>query len=206
MPWLRFSFVTSGCLFDTDSAFFYAADGIPSDGAASSSGGGVSVRRVISTARRGRCVSACLNLAARLAAGALVAIGLAGSPALARSHPGRAEATYSGPTWEAILVDPETGQVLRELNADVPTYPASLTKMMTLYLTFEALNQGRIRLDTPFTVSAEAASRSPSKLGLAPGEAVPLRDLVFGLITRSANDAASVIAENLAGSQSNFAR
>ena len=86
------------------------------------------------------------------------------------------------------------------------TYPASLTKMMTLYLTFEALNQGRVRTDQLFTVSAYAASRSPSKLGLVPGEAVPLRDLILGLVTRSANDAASVIAENLAGSEANFAR
>src|SRR3954469_17358632 len=78
--------------------------------------------------------------------------------------------------------------------------------MMTLYLTFEALNQGRVQLDQPFTVSATAASRPPSKLGLVPGETVRLRDLILGLITRSANDAASVIAENLAGSEANFAR
>ncbi len=112
----------------------------------------------------------------------------------------------SGPVFAWMLLDAETGQVLSEQNADVLTYPASLTKMMTLYLTFEALNQGRIRLDQLFTVSAEAASRSPSKLGLTPGEAVPLRDLILGLITRSANDAASVLAENLAGSEANFAR
>ena len=112
----------------------------------------------------------------------------------------------SGPVFAWMLLDADTGQVLSEQNADVLTYPASLTKMMTLYLTFEALNQGRIRIDQLFTVSAEAASRSPSKLGFTPGEAIPLRDLILGLITRSANDAASVIAENLAGSETNFAR
>ena len=112
----------------------------------------------------------------------------------------------SGPVFAWMLLDAETGQVLSEQNADVLTYPASLTKMMTLYLTFEALNQGRVRTDQLFTVSAYAASRSPSKLGLVPGEAVPLRDLILGLVTRSANDAASVIAENLAGSEVNFAR
>ena len=75
----------------------------------------------------------------------------------------------SGPVFAWMLLDAETGQVLSEQNADVLTYPASLTKMMTLYLTFEALNQGRVRTDQLFTVSAYAASRSPSKLGLIPG-------------------------------------
>lgn len=111
-----------------------------------------------------------------------------------------------GPVSAWILLDAETGQVISEQNADVLTYPASLAKMMTLYLTFEALNQGRIRLDQSFAVSAEAASRSPSKLGLTPGDVVPVRDLILGLVTRSANDAAAVIAENLAGSEPNFAR
>ena len=103
-------------------------------------------------------------------------------------------------------MDAETGQVLRELNADVPTYPASLTKMMTLYLTFEALNQGRIRLDTPFTVSSYAASRAPSKLALEPGETVSAHELILGVITKSANDAATVLAEGLGGSEANFAQ
>ncbi len=129
----------------------------------------------------------------------------AGGPA-AEARPGGGATAVSGPVFAWILLDAETGQVLGEQNADVLTYPASLTKMMTLYLTFEALNQGRIRLDQLFTVSAGAASRSPSKLGLTPGETVPLRDLILGVVTRSANDAASVIAENLAGSEANFAR
>jgi D-alanyl-D-alanine carboxypeptidase len=136
---------------------------------------------------------------------ASIALGLLGGP-LAEARPGGAAYAMSGPVFAWILLDAETGQVLSEQNADVLTYPASLTKMMTLYLTFEALNQGRTRLDQLFTVSAAAASRSPSKLGLIPGEAISLRDLIFGLITRSANDAASVVAENLAGSEANFAR
>ena len=141
---------------------------------------------------------------------ASVALGPLGGPA-AEARPYRgAPASYaavpSGPVFAWILLDAGTGQVLGEQNADELTYPASLTKMMTLYLTFEALNQGRVRLDQLFTVSAAAASRPPSKLGLMPGEAIPLRDLILGLVTRSANDAASVIAENLAGSEANFAR
>src|SRR3954447_1615021 len=136
---------------------------------------------------------------------ASVALGLVGGVAAEAQARGGATAV-SGPVFAWILLDAETGQVLSEQNADVLTYPASLTKMMTLYLTFEALNQGRIRTDQLFTVSAFAASRSPSKLGLTPGEAVALRDLILGLVTRSANDAAAVIAENLAGSEVNFAR
>ena len=136
---------------------------------------------------------------------ASVALGLVGGVAAEAQARGGATAV-SGPVFAWMLLDAETGQVLSEQNADVLTYPASLTKMMTLYLTFEAINQGRVRTDQLFTVSAYAASRSPSKLGLVPGEAVPLRDLILGLVTRSANDAASVIAENLAGSEINFAR
>jgi D-alanyl-D-alanine carboxypeptidase len=126
---------------------------------------------------------------------------------MARHHGTRAATAASyGPTWEAILVDADTGQVLRELNADVPTYPASLTKMMTLYLTFEALNQGRIRLDTPFVVSSNAAGKSPSKLALEPGETVRAQELILGVVTKSANDAATVLAEGLGGSEANFAQ
>jgi D-alanyl-D-alanine carboxypeptidase len=111
-----------------------------------------------------------------------------------------------GPAYEAIVLDAQTGQVLRELNPDVVTYPASLTKMMTLYLTFEALNQGRLRLDQFLRVSAEAASRAPSKLGLVPGDSVAVRDLILGIVTKSANDAAVVLAEGLGGSEWGFAQ
>jgi D-alanyl-D-alanine carboxypeptidase len=106
---------------------------------------------------------------------------------------------------ESILIDVETGRVLSEANADAITYPASLTKMMTLYLTFEALNTGQIRLDQYFPVSYEAASRAPTKLGLRPGDSVAVQDLILGLVTRSANDAASVLAEGLGGSEPAFA-
>jgi D-alanyl-D-alanine carboxypeptidase len=106
---------------------------------------------------------------------------------------------------ESILIDVETGRVLSEANADAITYPASLTKMMTLYLTFEALNAGQIRLDQYFPVSYEAASRAPTKLGLRVGESVAVQDLILGLVTRSANDAATVLAEGLGGSEPAFA-
>src|SRR5436305_13240131 len=110
------------------------------------------------------------------------------------------------PVYEAIVVDAQTGQVLHELNADIPTPPASPTKMLTLYLTFEALNQGRLRLDQYLRVSADAASRAPSKLALVPGEAITVHDLILGVVTKSANDAAVVLAEALGGSETAFAQ
>ncbi|HEY1258005.1 MAG TPA: serine hydrolase [Stellaceae bacterium] len=109
------------------------------------------------------------------------------------------------PVSESILIDADTGKVLSETNADALTYPASLTKLMTLYLTFEDLNSGRVRLDQYFPVSVLAASQSPTKLGLRPGDAVPVQDLILGVVTRSANDAAVVLAEGLGGSEAAFA-
>ncbi|HML10496.1 MAG TPA: D-alanyl-D-alanine carboxypeptidase family protein [Stellaceae bacterium] len=111
-----------------------------------------------------------------------------------------------GPAYEAIVLDAETGQVLRELNPDAVTYPASLTKMMTLYLTFEALNQGRLKYDQYLPVSMAAATHAPSRLGLQPGEAVMVRDLILAIVTKSANDAAAVLAEGLGGSEPGFAQ
>ncbi len=119
-----------------------------------------------------RAVVPCARFLGRIGVCVIVAIGLFGSlPAAARhGHGAIASAAQSAPVFEWILLDAETGQVLSEHDADLSTYPASLTKMMTLYLTFEELNQGRIRLDQPFRVSEWAASRAPSKLGLTPGD------------------------------------
>jgi D-alanyl-D-alanine carboxypeptidase len=108
-------------------------------------------------------------------------------------------------TDSSIVIDADTGEVLSEHNADAKAYPASLTKMMTLYLTFEALETGQISLDQTVRVSRHAQNQAPSKLGLVDGQMVPVRDLVLGLITRSANDAAVVVAESLAGSERDFA-
>jgi D-alanyl-D-alanine carboxypeptidase len=137
---------------------------------------------------------------------------LSPSPAAARHHPRyttHAHHRYYGvdPSreTESIVIDAETGRVLSEMNADAITYPASLTKMMTLYLTFEALNAGTLRLDQYLPVSSEAASKSPTKLHLVPGELVQVQDLILGIVTKSANDAAAVLAEGLAGSEPAFA-
>jgi D-alanyl-D-alanine carboxypeptidase len=111
---------------------------------------------------------------------------------------------YSPPT-ASIVVDGNTGAVLEESNSDAPRHPASLTKVMTLYLLFERLDAGKIKLDTPLMVSAHAAAQAPTKLGLKPGQTISVEDAIKGIVTRSANDAAVVIAENLAGSEQAFA-
>ncbi|WP_246429835.1 D-alanyl-D-alanine carboxypeptidase [Prosthecomicrobium pneumaticum] len=108
--------------------------------------------------------------------------------------------------YAAIVVDANTGKVLHAKNADSPRYPASLTKMMTLYLLFGALDSGKLTMDTRLKVSAFAAAQSPTKLGLKVGSTISVREAMLGLITKSANDAAVVIAENLAGSESAFAK
>jgi D-alanyl-D-alanine carboxypeptidase len=172
-------------------------------------GWGIGVRVVMSKQQGGsRAWAPRARFLGRMGICVIAAIGLLGSlPAAARhGHGAIGPAAENAPVFEWILLDAETGQVLSEHNADVLTYPASLTKMMTLYLTFETLNQGRIRLDQSFSVSEEAASRAPSKLALTPGDSVPVRDLILGIVTKSANDAASVLAEGLAGSEANFAQ
>jgi len=154
-----------------------------------------------------------LRIPACGSAGAILALLMfVGSQAQAARHPRyHAHAHHAAVglgsvlVGESIVIDVDSGQVLNAENADAITYPASLTKMMTLYLTFEALNAGRLRLDQYLPVSYEAASRSPTKLGLRPGESVAVQDLILGLVTRSANDAATVLAEGLAGNEPAFA-
>jgi len=107
--------------------------------------------------------------------------------------------------YSSIVIDAQTGQVVSEYNADSPNYPASLTKMMTLYLTFEALEQHKISLDTAFPVSAHASAQEPTKLNLVAGQTIAVHDLILGLVTQSANDAAVVLAEGLGGSEAAFA-
>ena len=120
-----------------------------------------------------------------------------------------AAADPDGGRWRygsaAIIVDGNTGKVLYEENSDALRHPASVTKIMTLYLLFEQLEAGNLRLDSKLEVSAKAASQQPSKLGVRPGQTIEVEDAIKSLVTRSANDVAVVIAENLAGSESAFA-
>jgi D-alanyl-D-alanine carboxypeptidase len=111
---------------------------------------------------------------------------------------------YSPPT-ASIVMDGNSGAVLEESNPDALRHPASLTKVMTLYLLFERLDAGKIRLDTPLKVSEHAAEQAPTKLGLQPGQTIAVEDAIKAIVTKSANDAAVVIAENLGGSEEAFA-
>jgi D-alanyl-D-alanine carboxypeptidase len=124
--------------------------------------------------------------------------------ALLPNHP--AQAQIGSARYSSIIVDAASGDVLEEVNADQPRHPASLTKMMTLYLTFEALRDRRIVLDQAVPVSARAASMEPSKLGLLPGSRLSVEQAILGLVTKSANDAASALSEFLGGSEDRFAQ
>lgn len=105
----------------------------------------------------------------------------------------------------AIVVDANTGATLQQSKADEARYPASITKVMTLYLLFEQMEKGRFTLDSKLKVSSFASSRPPSKLGLHPGDDIRVRDAILAVVTRSANDVAVTIAENIAGSEPAFA-
>jgi D-alanyl-D-alanine carboxypeptidase len=105
----------------------------------------------------------------------------------------------------SIVVDAQTGAVLEAHNADVRTYPASLTKLMTLYLTFQQLSSGKMTLQQELPVSAHASAQSPTKLWLRPGSDISVRSAILGITTRSANDAAVVLAEAIGGSEEHFA-
>ncbi len=105
----------------------------------------------------------------------------------------------------AIIVDAKSGKVLYGSNVDAQRHPASLTKMMTLYLLFDALASGKTSLDARMPVSAYAAAQAPSKLGLKPGSSISVRDGILAIVTKSANDVAVVIAEFVGGSERNFA-
>jgi D-alanyl-D-alanine carboxypeptidase len=108
--------------------------------------------------------------------------------------------------YAAMVIDARTGEVLHSRNADARLHPASLTKMMTLYIAFEAIRLGEITLDTPVRISRNAANEPPSRLGLQAGSTIRLRYLIRAAAVRSANDAATAIAEAISGSEAAFAR
>ncbi|WP_373235559.1 serine hydrolase [Cohaesibacter celericrescens] len=107
--------------------------------------------------------------------------------------------------YAAYVIDVKSGKVLFSRNATSPRYPASLTKMMTLYMVFERLENGKLTLNSRFKVSKYAASRPPSKLGLRAGSSIRVRDAIYALVTKSANDVATTVAENIGGSEAKFA-
>ena len=110
------------------------------------------------------------------------------------------------PPFASILVDGNSGAVLQASNPDALRHPASLTKVMTLYLLFERLDAGKLKLDSPLPVSEHASEQDPTKLKLEPGQTITVEDAIKGIVTRSANDAAVVIAEYLGGNEAAFAK
>src|SRR5246127_663684 len=146
---------------------------------------------------------------------ALTSAAISTSDAQARRHYSRhhqlshhhddSDDDYS-PKFSSIIVDGNSGTVLTANSPDGLRHPASLTKMMTLYLLFERLDAGRMKLDTEMPISEHAADQDPTKLDLHPGQTIRVEDAIKGLVTRSANDAAVVIAEAIGGSEDEFAK
>ncbi len=130
-----------------------------------------------------------------------VTVVAAGAVIASTSDPASANPKYAG-----IVIDAKTGKVLYQDNADAPRYPASLTKMMTLYMVFEALEAGRLSKSTRITFSRNAASEVPTKLGVPAGKSITVEQAILALITKSANDASTALAEHLGGSEEAFAR
>jgi D-alanyl-D-alanine carboxypeptidase len=107
--------------------------------------------------------------------------------------------------YAALVMDADTGEILHQRNADDARYPASLTKVMTLYLLFDAINAGEVSLTDKMTVSRNASKQPPSNLKLAAGSKIKVEDAILALVTKSANDVAVVVAEHLAGTERAFA-
>ncbi|HWP25428.1 MAG TPA: D-alanyl-D-alanine carboxypeptidase [Xanthobacteraceae bacterium] len=147
--------------------------------------------------------------ARRLRGGTYFAVSLAllaFTGAAADASTAKQTADIDSSRYAAIVVDANTKAVLRQVHADSLRHPASLTKVMTLYLLFERLESGRLKLTTPLPVSPEAAAQAPTKLGLKPGQTISVEDAIKALITKSANDVAVVVAEAIAGSEEEFAK
>ena len=142
----------------------------------------------------------------------LAAAGLALSCLLGAAAPGAASAAIpylqlnaQEPKYAAIVIDANSGEVLYDKRADSPRYPASVTKVMTLYLTFEALSEGRLKLTDRVVMSPRAAAQAPTKIGIPPGDSLTVDEAIRAMTVKSANDVAVAMAERLAGSESRFA-
>lgn len=145
-----------------------------------------------------RSASASLSLLTKALGTALIA-------GLAFAAPAQAQSSQQWRYGSAsIMVDANTGKVLHAQNADALRHPASVTKVMTLYLLFEQMEAGRLSANSQLPVSAKAAAQPPSKLGVRAGSTIKVDDAIQSLVTRSANDVAVVIAEAIGGTESNF--
>ena len=124
-----------------------------------------------------------------------------------RRHRGRAAPSQSyQPPPASIVVDANSGKVMQATDADAPRHPASLTKIMTLYLLFEKLEAGKIKMGTDLPVSPHAANQAPSKLALKPGETIKVETAIRAIVTKSANDVAVIVGEAIGGDEPSFAK
>lgn len=160
------------------------------------------------------------KIAEALAGLALLSSALSAAPAEARHrhhaarhhvahhavHHGAHRAAAYGPAYAAMVVDANSGRTLYARNEDELRHPASITKVMTLYLLFEQLEKGRLNLDSQIPISAHAAAQAPTKLGLEPGETISVENAIKAIVTRSANDIAVAVAEAVGGSEDDFAK
>ena len=142
---------------------------------------------------------------------AISVLAVSSAPSDARSHRRSTKAHPSEPAgdeprYSDIVVDGNSGAVLHAVAADSLRHPASLTKIMTLYLLFEQLEAGKLKLESSLPVSEHAASQNPTKLGLRAGQTIKVEDAIKGIVTRSANDAAVVVSEQIGGDEETFAR
>jgi D-alanyl-D-alanine carboxypeptidase len=119
---------------------------------------------------------------------------------------GHVSVAHANAKYASIVVDAETGKVLRSRNANKKLYPASLTKIMTLYMAFDALSRGQLRLNERVRISSRAASMVPSKLNLPVGSSIKVEDAIYALVTKSANDVAVALGEKIAGSEWAFSK
>lgn len=137
---------------------------------------------------------------------ALVLVGSVLSASLLPAVPSHAVSLFSQPKYAAFVADADTGEVLYSRQADTQRFPASITKVMTLYLVFEQLAAGTLKLDDRIVFSRYAASQRPSKLGLKAGESLTVDQAIRSLATKSANDVSVAVAEHISGSAESFAK
>ena len=166
---------------------------------------GLSMSIVSAGALRGRVLSAFV-LSAIAAASMVLDVGSAEARSRHKNHKRHAAGVGYTPPFAAMVVDANTGRVLYADHENDLRHPASVTKVMTLYMLFEQLEKGAVSLDDEITISSHAASMAPSKLGLRPGASLSVEDAIKALVTKSANDVAAAVAESIGGTEERFAQ
>ena len=156
----------------------------------------------LTVARRTHCMLNLHRLTSRLAAAMVAVIGFAGAASSASAQGG--EPLFQHEKYAAVVVDATSGEVLYARRADEPRYPASITKIMTLYLTFEAMAKGRLKADDRVPFSGHAVNQAPSKLGVRAGDSISVDDAIRAIAVKSANDVAVAMAERIGGTEAHF--